>query len=109
LEDLALSSWFASKKSVSSIVFFDCVFAKTEEEIVSTDGSGRHQYAIIAVGVQGRRTAASPTTVSLGLARLRWESVEGADAYVVVRDGKEVTEPLRIEGSQKVWADGGGS
>ena len=77
--------------------------------VVSDDGSGRHQYAIIAVGVQGRRTAASPTTVSQGLARLRWDSVEGADAYVVVRDGKEVTEPLRIEGSQKVWADGGGS
>jgi hypothetical protein len=32
--------------------------------------------------------------------------VDGADAYVVMRDGKEITGPLRIEGSQKEWADG---
>jgi hypothetical protein len=75
--------------------------------IVSHDGSGEHQYAIIAVGVQGRRTAASPPAKARGLARLRWDSVPGGDAYVVLRDGKEVAGPLRAEGSQKEWADKG--
>jgi hypothetical protein len=42
------------------------------------------------------------------LARLRWDSVDGADAYVVVRDEKEVAGSLRIEGSQKEWTDKGG-
>jgi hypothetical protein len=31
--------------------------------------------------------------------------VPGGDAYIVVRDGQAVTGPLRIEGSQKEWAD----
>jgi hypothetical protein len=73
--------------------------------VVNHDGSGAHQYALIAVGPQGRRTAASSTTKAGGLATLRWDSVIGADAYVVVRDGKEVAGPLRIEGSQKEWTD----
>ncbi|MBI3853156.1 MAG: hypothetical protein HY298_23135 [Verrucomicrobia bacterium] len=73
--------------------------------VISDDGSGEHKYAIIAVGVQGSRTAASPATKAKGLARLRWDSVAGADAYMVVRDGKEVAGPLRIEGSQKEWTD----
>ena len=70
------------------------------------DGAWR-QMAIIGVSVQGRRTAASSTTKSAGLARLRWDSVAGADAYVVVRDGKEVAGPLRIEGANKGWTDKG--
>lgn len=73
--------------------------------IVNDDGSGEHQYAIIAVGVQGRRTAASRATKAGGLAKLRWDSVPGGDAYVVVCDGKEIAGPLRIEGSQKDWTD----
>lgn len=73
--------------------------------VVKDDGSGERRYAIIAVGVQGRRTAASATAKAGGLATLRWDSVPGADAYVVVRDGKEVAGPLRIEGSQKEWTD----
>jgi hypothetical protein len=73
--------------------------------VVNDDGSGEHRYAIIAVGVQGRRTAVSQTTKAGGLAKLRWDSTPGADAYVVVRDGKVVAGPLRIEGSQKVWSD----
>ncbi|MBI5758307.1 MAG: hypothetical protein HZA46_07305 [Planctomycetales bacterium] len=73
--------------------------------VVSDDGSGEHQYAIIAIGVQGRRTAGSRTTKAGGLAKLRWDSVPGGDAYVVLRDGKEVAGPLRIEGSQKEWTD----
>ena len=76
--------------------------------VVNDDGSGEHQYAIIAVGVQGRRTVASRTTKAKGLARLRWDSVDGADAYIVVRDGKEIAGPLRIEGSQKEWTDKAG-
>lgn len=73
--------------------------------ILHDDGTGKHEYAIIAVGVQGNRTQASPTTAAKGLATLRWDSVTGADAYVVLRDGKEIAGPLRLEGSQKQWID----
>ncbi|MCI0358845.1 MAG: hypothetical protein L0211_10220 [Planctomycetaceae bacterium] len=73
--------------------------------VVKDDGSGQHRYAIIAVGIQGNRTASSPTVRAAGLARLRWDSVPGADAYIVLRDGKEVGGPLRLEGSQKEWTD----
>jgi hypothetical protein len=31
--------------------------------------------------------------------------VPGGDAYIVVRDGRDITPPLRIEGSQKTWTD----
>jgi hypothetical protein len=73
--------------------------------VLSDDGSGEHQYAIVAVGVQGRRTAASTAANAKGRAALRWDSVNGADAYVVLRDGKEITGPIRIEGAQKKWTD----
>ena len=73
--------------------------------VLHDDGSGAHEYAIIAVGAQGRRTAASPVTKAKGLAKLRWDSVAGGDSYVVLRDGKEIAGPLRIEGSQKEWTD----
>jgi hypothetical protein len=73
--------------------------------VASDDGSGDHAYSIIAVAPQGRRSAASPPARSKGLATLRWDSVPGADAYLVVRDGKEVAGPLSIEGSRKEWAD----
>ena len=73
--------------------------------VVSDDRSGEHQYAIIAVGPQGRRTIVSPATIARGVAKLRWDSVNGADSYIVVRDGKEIAGPLRLEGSQKVWTD----
>jgi len=76
--------------------------------VLSDDGSGEHQYAIIAVGVQGYRTVASSVTKARGRARLRWDRVNGADAYIVVRDGSEIAGPLRIEGSQKEWTDKGG-
>ena len=75
--------------------------------VVSHDGSGEHQYAIVAVGVQGRRTTESGAIKAGGLARLRWDSVPGGDAYIVLRDGKEVAGPLRMEGSQKEWSDKG--
>lgn len=73
--------------------------------IANDDGSGDHDYALIAVGPQGRRTAASPPARARGLATLRWDSIPGADAFVVVRDGKEIAGPLRIEGAQKKWTD----
>lgn len=84
------------------------IASPTPPKIVRDDGSGEHQYAIVAVGVQGRRSALSGLAKTNGLARLTWDSVNGADAYVVVRDGKEITGPLRIEGSVKEWTDTGG-
>jgi hypothetical protein len=76
--------------------------------VVKDDGSGERRYAIVAVGPQGRRTAASGAAKARGLATLRWDSVNGADAYVILRDGKEVAGPLRIEGSRKEWTDRAG-
>ncbi len=73
--------------------------------VVRHDGSGQHRYAIIAVSPTGKRTAPSETTTAAGLATLRWDSVAGGDAYIVLRDGREITGPLRIEGSQKEWTD----
>ncbi|HZO83845.1 MAG TPA: hypothetical protein VFC26_01450 [Verrucomicrobiae bacterium] len=73
--------------------------------VVKDDNSGEHQYAIVAIGPQGRRTGASATTRAGGFATLRWDSPPGADSFIVVRDGKEIAGPLRIEGSQKVWTD----
>ena len=73
--------------------------------VVKDDGSGEHLYAIVAVGAQGRRSAVSRAAKAGGLARLRWDSDAGVDAYVVVRDGREVAGPLRLEGAQKEWTD----
>jgi hypothetical protein len=76
--------------------------------ILSADGSGDHAYALVAVSATGKRTAPSSAAKANGLAKLRWDSIEGADAYVVVRDGEEITQPIRLEGSHKVWRDRGG-
>jgi hypothetical protein len=76
--------------------------------VAKDDGSGEHHYALIAVGAQGHRSPVSPSARAGGFARLRWDSVAGADAYVVVRDGREITGPIRVEGAQKEWADKGG-
>ena len=73
--------------------------------VLRHDGSGKHLYSIIAVGVQGTRTAASPAIESSGIATLAWDGIAGADAYVVMRDGKEIAGPLRLEGSRKEWTD----
>jgi hypothetical protein len=72
--------------------------------VVSDDGSGKRKYALIAVGPQGRRSAPSSETQAGGLARLQWDSVPGADSYIVLRDG-EALGNMRIEGSQKEWTD----
>ena len=74
-------------------------------KIVKDDGSGEHQYALLAIGPQGRRSELSPPTLSRGYARLRWSNDAGADTFVVVRDGREITGPLRIEGARKEWED----
>jgi len=73
--------------------------------VLKHDGSGNHTYAIVAVGVQGGRTPPSKPVTAGGLATLRWDSVPGADAYVVIRDGQDLAGPLRIEGAQKEWTD----
>jgi hypothetical protein len=70
-------------------------------KVVSDDGSGKRVYSLVAVAPQGKRGAPSKPVEAGGLAVLRWDSVTGADAYVVLRDGKEVTGLLRIEGLGK--------
>lgn len=73
--------------------------------ILKDDGSGNQEYSIVAVGSQGRRSPPSSATQAHGFATIRWDSVPGADSYIVLRNGKEITELLRIEGSQKIWSD----
>jgi len=73
--------------------------------LLKDDGTGAHQYAVVAVGVQGDRTRPSAPVRARGKATIRWDSVPGGDAYLILRDGKEIAGPLRIEGSQKEWTD----
>ena len=73
------------------------------------DGTGPHEYSLIAIGPQGVRSQESQVVSAQGLATLRWDSVLGADAFIVVRDGKAITKPIRIEGAQKAWTDSGKS
>lgn len=75
--------------------------------VVRDDGSGSHRYAVVAVSPVGKWTAASPEVTARGQATLRWDSVPGADAYVIIRDGKPITEPFRLEGAAKEWTDPG--
>ena len=69
------------------------------------DGSGPHRYALVAIGPQGDRSQPSEPLHTQGLATLEWDSVPGADAYVVERDGVALEGMLRIEGSHKHWTD----
>jgi hypothetical protein len=80
----------------------------TPPRVVADDGTGSHSYALVAVAPQGQRSAPSRAVTAAGLATLRWDSVNGGDAYVVVRDGQEVSGLLRIEGSEKEWRDRAG-
>lgn len=77
----------------------------TAPRVLADDGSGAHEYALVALGPQGQRTVASPPVKAKGKATLEWDSATGADSYIVLRDGQEVTGPLRIEGSNKEWKD----
>jgi len=76
--------------------------------VIKDDGTRDHRYSLIAVGPQGVRSPPSAATPSRGRAELAWDSVAGADSYIVVRDGKEVPDVLRIEGSEKRWKDEAG-
>jgi hypothetical protein len=73
--------------------------------VAGDDGSGEHRYALIAGGPQGGRSGPSPSVTAKGFAALAWDSLPGADAYFVLRDGREIAGPLRIEGSEKRWTD----
>jgi hypothetical protein len=73
--------------------------------VVQDDRSGEIDYAIVAIGPQGHRSEPSHAVTAKGRATLNWESTAGADAYAILRDGKVIAEPLRIEGSRKEWTD----
>lgn len=73
--------------------------------VTSDDSSGEHAYSLIAVGPDGRQSQKSFATKANGFAKLKWDSLPGADAYIVLRDGREITGPIRIEGSHKHWDD----
>ena len=73
--------------------------------VVKHDDTEPHEYQIVAVSPQGDRSAASDAAKTAGRAELQWDSVPGADSYVVVRDGREITGLLRLEGAQKRWTD----
>ena len=72
--------------------------------VVRDDGSGEHEYSLIALGPQGRPSSPSPGTRAKGKATLSWDGVPGADSYLVVRDGQKIG-PIRIEGATKEWTD----
>lgn len=72
--------------------------------ILRSEGGAKREYSLIAVGPQGSRSKASPASPAKGRATLQWDSSVGADAYVILRDGKEIAT-VRVEGSQKTWAD----
>ena len=65
-------------------------------EIIADDGTGEHRYSVVGVGPQGTRTNPAPIAKARGLATLRWDSVPGANAYIVL-----------LEGAEKEWADSG--
>lgn len=71
--------------------------------VLHSEGPTEHHYAIIAVSAEGARSPASPSATAAGVATLQWDSVAGADAYLVTRDGIPITESLRIEGTTKQW------
>lgn len=74
-------------------------------KIVRDDGSGKTSYAIVALGPQGCQLGQSEPAIAKGRAELRIESVPGADAYTILRDGRPVAKGIRIEGSIKPWID----
>ena len=73
--------------------------------VVRNDGSGPRVYALVAIGPSGQVSDPSPGVESNGRATLRFDSVAGADSYLILRDGKPAGAPLRIEGARKTWTD----
>jgi hypothetical protein len=82
------------------------IAAPAAPKVAKDDGSGKHRYALIAIGPQGRRSDPSPEVKANGRATLLWNSPAGVDAHIVVRDGKPIG-PLRMEGGEKRWTDTG--
>lgn len=73
--------------------------------VLRDDGSGEHEYGLVALGPNGRHLAASRFVKAKGFATLEWDSVPGADSYLIIRDRTRVHGPLRVEGSRKQWTD----
>jgi len=72
--------------------------------VIRDDGSGERTYALIAVGPSGAASDPSPAVTAKGLATLTWDSIDGADTYILLRDGHP-SGPLRIDGRVKEWTD----
>lgn len=72
--------------------------------IMSSDSSGAHEYAVIAIAPNGQLSQPSRAVKTTGRARLRWDNLAGADSFYILCDGKKIG-PLRIEGAQKEWTD----
>jgi hypothetical protein len=81
------------------------VAAPAAPTVVADDERGACAYAVVAIGPQDRRSAASPATRTTGRATLRRDGAIGADSCYVLRDSKAIAGPLGIEGSQKEWKD----
>ncbi len=79
--------------------------APSRPVVVRDDATGERHYILIAVGADGVESPVSPPTRAGGRAQLRWDSVPGADAYYVIRDGTRIGGALRIEGAVKEWRD----
>ncbi|MFO0907736.1 MAG: hypothetical protein U0794_05145 [Isosphaeraceae bacterium] len=77
----------------------------TPPRIVSQEEGTAHAYAIVAVSPFGLRSPPSASVHTRGRAVIEWDSVPGADSYIVERDGKAISGLLRIEGAMKRWSD----
>jgi hypothetical protein len=98
LPETVLDIWGGTTRSVP-------LDTPTAPRVIDHDGTQEHTYQLIAIGAQGNRSEPSPQVTSAGRATLHWDSIHGADTYIVVRDGTPITEPLRIEGAEKQWRD----
>lgn len=77
----------------------------TTPKVIRSEGQEPHSYAIVAIDSQGRQSEPSDLVNTNGRATLQWDSIHGADAYAVMRDGQVLSKLLRIEGSNKQWRD----
>lgn len=81
------------------------VVTPTSLVIQSDDGTGPQEYSIIAVAPDNSQSAPTESVRARGLASLMWDSAPGADAYIILRNGRPITGAIRIEGSTKHWTD----
>ena len=93
--------------SASSTAFVQA--GGTGAQTLSLRGLGPNRTLVLLngrrAGPAGTRGETSPFMQAAGFATLEWDSVVGADSYVVLRDGLPVGEPVRMEGSVKRWTD----